>query len=176
MSCFFFGKSPLPSLRRLMAGQFVLYLFPALLMTFAKLLCGSWILVWGWAGIKNERRVEKKNITLQEEKGVEMTAAPGMEPTAARDESESLAVSTSHLERIEEEHWSINIWPALFLGLAMVARGEIGLLISQIGRVEAELLSEDSFLGEFIASDLNVVPDVYRFVPRTSSFVMRFEV
>lgn len=36
--------------------------------------------------------------------------------------------------------------PALFLGLALVARGEIGLLIAQIAHAEAGLLQVDAFL------------------------------
>lgn len=39
-----------------------------------------------------------------------------------------------------------HIPPALFLGFALVARGEIGLLISQLAHSEAGLLGSDAFL------------------------------
>lgn len=46
---------------------------------------------------------------------------------------------------------------AAFLGLAMVARGEVGLLIAQIGYTESGLLSEEGFLVVLWAILLNTV-------------------
>lgn len=47
--------------------------------------------------------------------------------------------------------------PALLLGMAMVARGEIGLLIIQLGLNETSLLSEEAFLVAIWAIVLNTI-------------------
>jgi hypothetical protein len=48
-------------------------------------------------------------------------------------------------------------YPAALLGLAMIARGEIGLLIIQIGRNETKYLSEDAFIIAIWAIVLNTI-------------------
>lgn len=47
--------------------------------------------------------------------------------------------------------------PATFLGMAMVARGEIGLLIIQLGLNETSFLSEEAFLVAIWAIVLNTI-------------------
>ena len=49
------------------------------------------------------------------------------------------------------------LFPAALLGLAMIARGEIGLLIIQIGRNETKYLSEDAFIIAIWAILLNTI-------------------
>jgi hypothetical protein len=122
-------------------------------MTFAKAVCGVWILLYAWGSRKNERRLARKEVVLKEEKGLEMTAAPGMEegeddhrddltrhPDRKAEagggsprEGSTREESRRKVDRVEEEEEVSSIWAALFLGLALAARGEIGLLISQIG-------------------------------------------
>jgi hypothetical protein len=50
-----------------------------------------------------------------------------------------------------------SIYPAALLGLAMIARGEIGLLIIQIGRNETQYLSEDAFIIAIWAIVFNTI-------------------
>lgn len=47
--------------------------------------------------------------------------------------------------------------PAALLGMAMVARGEIGLLIIQLGLSETSFLSEEAFLVSIWAIVLNTI-------------------
>lgn len=61
--------------------------------------------------------------------------------------------------------WRSDVAPAAFLGLALVARGEIGLLISQIAYTEAGLLSSDAFLVTTWAIVLCTVIGPVRYVP-----------
>lgn len=54
--------------------------------------------------------------------------------------------------------WKDRVPAVLFLGFAMVARGEIGLLISQIGRhTPTPLFNEDEFLIAIWAIMLNTI-------------------
>lgn len=50
-------------------------------------------------------------------------------------------------------HWA----PATLLGMAMVARGEIGLLIVQLGLNDTNFLSEEAFLVAIWAIVLNTI-------------------
>jgi len=50
-----------------------------------------------------------------------------------------------------------NLWPSVMLGSAMVARGEIGLLIVQIGFNKTSLLSRDAFVTGVWAILLNTI-------------------
>lgn len=57
----------------------------------------------------------------------------------------------------DKTFWSAT-WPsALFLGMAMVARGEIGLLIIQIGLNETPFLSQEAFITAAWAIVLNTI-------------------
>jgi hypothetical protein len=122
-------------------------------MTFAKAVCGVWIVVYAWGSQKNDGRLARKEVVLKEEKGLEMTAAPGMgegededgrgengtrrleQKGKAGKDGEARARPSTASGKAEEQEEASSIWAALFLGLALVARGEIGLLISQIGYV-----------------------------------------
>lgn len=55
--------------------------------------------------------------------------------------------------RLLTTHWA----PATLLGMAMVARGEIGLLINQLGLNDTSFLSEEAFLVAVWAIVLNTI-------------------
>lgn len=62
------------------------------------------------------------------------------------------ATSSSKRELLAS-HWA----PATLLGMAMVARGEIGLLIVQLGLNDTDFLSEEAFLVAIWAIVLNTI-------------------
>lgn len=61
--------------------------------------------------------------------------------------------SSPSKRRLVASHWA----PATLLGMAMVARGEIGLLIIQVGLNDTSFLSEEAFLVAVWGIVLNTV-------------------
>lgn len=72
--------------------------------------------------------------------------------------SEAQGLPVTEEEEKGEWTWKDRVPAVLFLGFAMVARGEIGLLISQIGRhTPTPLLDEDAFLIAIWAIVVNTI-------------------
>jgi hypothetical protein len=82
-------------------------------------------------------------------------SSPSHEPTALPHPTTSLSASpsSSRPSTTADRAWV----PAAFLGLAMCARGEIGLLIAQIGYTESQLLQTEGFLVAIWAILLNTL-------------------
>lgn len=81
-------------------------------------------------------------------------SSPSLEPTALPLPTTSVsATSPAPRSSAAQRAWV----PAAFLGLAMCARGEIGLLIAQIGYTESALLTEEGFLVAIWAILLNTL-------------------
>lgn len=110
-----------------------------LLMLVGKFLVGIWIPIWSMF----ESRKGKKQ-DGEEEK--EASAEAGM---ADADADGSGKNAESPLKG--------SLMPALLLGMAMVARGEIGLLIVQIGYNQTNYVSEAGFLTAIWAILLNTI-------------------
>lgn len=150
-------------------------------MILAKVICGVWILLWGYLEDVRATRTEQRVQVLIAERGIEMqdgvidaaeetptadssrSPSPGTSGTStptssdqetpaeppAEPEPETNSTAFSHHPVPATPHpqpRASHIPPALFLGLALVARGEIGLLISQLAYSEAGLLGNDAFL------------------------------
>ena len=99
-----------------------------LLMLIAKFLVGIWIPVWAY--------------TMKAEEDNTKSALP----TAEKE------VSQSRIGRMKG-----GIYPGLLLGMAMVARGEIGLLIVEIGYNNTPYVSQAGFLTAIWAIMLNTI-------------------
>ncbi|WVQ79773.1 hypothetical protein IAT38_001873 [Cryptococcus sp. DSM 104549] len=101
----------------------------SLLMFLGKAITGMWMF-WPWAG---RGQAEEKGAVKAEGGGVEGAGAVRW-------------------------GWKDRVPAAMFLGCAMVARGEIGLLIAQIGRhTSTPLLTDDEFLIAIWAIVLNTI-------------------
>ena len=159
----------------------------AVLMLVGKLLCGFWVLLWdhferrrsdkgrattnsasaatdaeffkSGAGVHRlgEPQPDERGYgTMREMSGPAVRprappSSPSLEPTALPHPTTS--VSAASPSSMAEHAWV----PAAFLGLAMCARGEIGLLIAQIGYTESRLLREEGFLVAIWAILLNTL-------------------
>ncbi|KAJ5643449.1 Cation/H+ exchanger [Penicillium longicatenatum] len=113
-----------------------------LLMAFAKCVVGIWIPVWQLS----TRRRSHKN-------------APEMEKSQAQPESEetSKARDEGRGENTNGHRWNRALLAAVLLGSAMVARGEIGLLIIEIGHNETPYVSDEGFYTGVWAILLNTI-------------------
>lgn len=111
-----------------------------LLMLFCKFIVGSWISIW--SAIRHDPKEAKESSPQgsSEENGrpLEKTLSSPYSP------SRSAAVKSS-------------LSPALLLGMAMVARGEIGLLIVEIGYNNTSYVSSDGFITAIWAILLNTI-------------------
>ncbi|CAI7671656.1 unnamed protein product [Penicillium bialowiezense] len=104
-----------------------------LLMAFAKCVVGIWIPIWQLA---MKRRSQSKH-------------------SDPRPKSEKKA---SHSEQVEhKKQWKRAWLAAALLGSAMVARGEIGLLIIEIGHNETPYVSDDGLITGVWAILLNTI-------------------
>lgn len=116
-----------------------------LLMVVAKAVVGIWVPLWDWLtpGGNNPKRKRK-------------------EEQLARAQSSSPTRSDNDLQRFNTEErrlydWRTIVPSSLLLGAAMVARGEIGLLIVQIGFNDTTYVSEDGFVTAVWAILLNTI-------------------
>ncbi|KXG49323.1 Cation/H+ exchanger [Penicillium griseofulvum] len=112
-----------------------------LLMAFAKCIVGIWIPIWQVAGVSKSK---KESHEKQKEK------------RQPKNESNS----TSDEERGSQEkgnRWNRAWLAAALLGSAMVARGEIGLLIIEIGHNETPYVSDEGFFTGVWAILLNTI-------------------
>ena len=111
-----------------------------LLMLFCKFIVGSWISIW--SAIRHDPKEAKESSPQgsSEENGrpLEKSLSSPYSP------SRSAAVKSS-------------LSPALLLGMAMVARGEIGLLIVEIGYNNTSYVSSDGFITAIWAILLNTI-------------------
>jgi hypothetical protein len=68
------------------------------------------------------------------------------------------------------ECFTSTFWPAMLLGSAMVARGEIGLLVVQIGLNNTPYLSKEAFITAVWAIVLNTI-----FGPVTVGLIIKYK-
>ncbi|SMY21069.1 unnamed protein product [Zymoseptoria tritici ST99CH_1A5] len=122
-----------------------------LLMLVAKALVGVWILIWTAAkpSTAGEGSPGKGNgkgrSTSDEEEG------KGMGGRSSRDDTE-ISAESGHSSGLKAA-----VSPAILLGMAMVARGEIGLLIVEIGYNNTDYVSNDGFVTAVWAILLNTI-------------------
>lgn len=111
-----------------------------LLMLVGKFIVGIWVPIWSMMHCKPQKASQEQQqrslpgFSLAEEKSVHLPYPP----------SRTAALQAS-------------ISPALLLGMAMVARGEIGLLIIEIGYNNTDYVSSDGFLTAMWAILLNTI-------------------
>lgn len=117
-----------------------------LLMLLAKFLVGIWIIVWAFA--KPSRKAAEKRLSSSD--GGESNGRKTHSP-----EEQEGTVSGAKHERISRIKASVP--PAILLGMAMVARGEIGLLIVEIGYNNTDYVSQDGFVTAVWAILLNTI-------------------
>ena len=98
----------------------------SLLMILAKAVVGFWLLVWpdrnsglGWCGIKKSAR-PKVTRTSHKPKSPRATPNPGVDKNLESNSVPALSMSRAH--------------SATLIGFAMVARGEIALIVAQLAR------------------------------------------
>ncbi|KAI2962067.1 hypothetical protein CBS147352_9737 [Aspergillus niger] len=108
-----------------------------LLMVFGKLIVGVWLPLWTWCPFNSLFRRIKVCSPRKSSAGGEVHTTQGSE---------------------EKRRKPGTIWlSAMLLGSAMVARGEIGLLIVEIGYNETAYVSEDGFITAVWAILLNTI-------------------
>lgn len=112
-----------------------------LLMLIAKFIVGIWIPIWAVAQHDPKKAKEAHN---------QQQSLSGMGHTLEKTPSSSHSPSRGAAMRS-------SVSPALLLGMAMVARGEIGLLIIEIGYNNTSYISEDGFLTAIWAILLNTI-------------------
>ncbi|KAJ5334898.1 hypothetical protein N7452_007301 [Penicillium brevicompactum] len=106
-----------------------------LLMAFAKCVVGIWVPIWQ-IGMKGKSQSTDSQV---------------------RDKGEKKR-KRSHSEQVEhKQQWKRAWLAAALLGSAMVARGEIGLLIIEIGHNETPYVSDDGFITGVWAILLNTI-------------------
>ncbi|KAL4800379.1 Cation/H+ exchanger [Aspergillus venezuelensis] len=119
----------------------------SLLMVFAKFVVGIWIPLWGLSprigGSKGQQKSSSR--TKREEGSRNTIASPDIEQDIQGTNAEN---------RTDKKATYLS---ALLLGAAMVARGEIGLLIIEIGYNETSYVSEDGFITGVWAILLNTI-------------------
>ncbi|KAL2782632.1 Sodium/hydrogen exchanger family-domain-containing protein [Aspergillus keveii] len=133
-----------------------------LLMVFAKFIVGIWVIIWqalfNSKGRKQLSRGQKKTKRKQPQDEESHTHEA---PTNSRDNDVS-QTGTSEKQppsQLKLSHKSTRtVWlSGLLLGSAMVARGEIGLLIIEIGYNETSYVTEDGFITGVWAILLNTI-------------------
>ncbi|KAL3447248.1 Sodium/hydrogen exchanger family-domain-containing protein [Aspergillus insuetus] len=130
-----------------------------LLMVFAKFIVGIWIPIWQ---VLFPSKFKDQN---QASSGNKKTKQPQDEESNNRESTTN--TNTPRSETSEKQHTqtpkpssklsSITWLSALLLGSAMVARGEIGLLIIEIGYNETSYVTEDGFITGVWAILLNTI-------------------
>jgi hypothetical protein len=111
-----------------------------LLMLFCKAIVGLWIPIW--SVLKNDPSQAPEN----------------QQQDAAAENGQNLEkTSSSPYSPTRKEAIKTSISPAILLGMAMVARGEIGLLIVEIGYNNTPYVSSDGFITAIWAILLNTI-------------------
>lgn len=111
-----------------------------LLMLVGKALVGVWIPIWGAAKHDSQKAQEAQNQESAAENGNTLEKVPSSPYSPTRKAAVQSAVS-----------------PMLLLGMAMVARGEIGLLIVEIGYNNTPYVSAEGFITAIWAILLNTI-------------------
>ncbi|KAH4108083.1 hypothetical protein HBH69_057080 [Parastagonospora nodorum] len=111
-----------------------------LLMLFAKFIVGAWIPIWS----NVEHDPQKADQVAQEERNAENGQALRKTTSSPYSPTRSAALKSS-------------LSPGLLLGMAMVARGEIGLLIVEIGYNNTSYVSSEGFITAIWAILLNTI-------------------
>lgn len=119
-----------------------------LLMLVAKFLVGVWIIIWAYAKPSNVGGGSEEDMNVKPTGDEE-------EGSAIRSQSSRDTVYAARNKRSSRIKASIP--PAILLGMAMVARGEIGLLIVEIGYNNTDYVSEDGFVTAVWAILLNTI-------------------
>lgn len=111
-----------------------------LLMLFCKSVVGSWLPIWSVIqhGQKKAKESSQKESCEENGRSLERTSSSPYSP------SRSTAIKSS-------------ISPALVLGIAMVARGETGLLTVEIGYNNTSYVPSDGFITAIWAILLNTI-------------------
>ncbi|KGO64367.1 Cation/H+ exchanger [Penicillium italicum] len=113
-----------------------------LLMTFAKYIVGIWVPIWQLAlGSKSHKEESHEERKTQRQ--------PKIEDNNPSDEEQS--------DQEKGKMWKRAWLAATLLGSAMVARGEIGLLIIEIGHNETPYVSDEGFYTGVWAILLNTI-------------------
>ncbi|TKA30643.1 hypothetical protein B0A50_02363 [Salinomyces thailandicus] len=112
-----------------------------LLMLVSKFAVGIWIPIW--AAVKRPRKPEEE-IALDEAAEVSQQALRRVQSKTPGADTPKQAARSA-------------LWPGLLLGSAMVARGEIGLLIVEIGYNNTPYVSQAGFLTAIWAILLNTI-------------------
>lgn len=131
-----------------------------LLMAFAKFVVGIWIPLWGGIAdrIAKKKTPPSQDHHAQRSKETNEEAETGL-PSSDPDQPDQLDQHDHQgQEQGQEQHQQHTIWlSALLLGSAMVARGEIGLLIIEIGYNSTPYVSEEGFITGVWAILLNTI-------------------
>ncbi|CAG7978656.1 unnamed protein product [Penicillium salamii] len=113
-----------------------------LLMTFAKCIVGMWVPMWQLVlGVKSHKEEPHEEQKTQ--------GQPKIEDNNPSDEEQS--------DQEKRKTWKRAWLAATLLGSAMVARGEIGLLIIEIGHNETPYVSDEGFYTGVWAILLNTI-------------------
>ncbi|KAL4969630.1 cation:proton antiporter [Aspergillus stella-maris] len=117
----------------------------SLLMVFAKFVVGIWIPLWGiFPRIGGRKKAQKPQETRNEKRSRSNHLHTTDEENPSTDQSNTTDKKATYLS-------------AFLLGAAMVARGEIGLLIIEIGYNQTSYVSEDGFITGVWAILLNTI-------------------
>ncbi|KAJ5493703.1 Cation/H+ exchanger [Penicillium fimorum] len=112
-----------------------------LLMAFSKCVVGIWVPIWQLAGNKSHK---KQSHEQQKRRG-----EPKNENNSTSDDEQSM--------QKKRTRWNRAWLAAALLGSAMVARGEIGLLIIEVGHNETPYVSDEGFITGVWAILLNTI-------------------
>ncbi|KAF4760079.1 hypothetical protein N7455_003534 [Penicillium solitum] len=113
-----------------------------LLMAFAKCIVGIWIPIWQL--VRGSKSYKKESDEARKRQGI-----PKDENNTTSDEEQS--------DQENGKKWKRAWLAATLLGSAMVARGEIGLLIIEIGHNETPYVSDEGFITGVWAILLNTI-------------------
>ncbi|KAL4943047.1 hypothetical protein BDV06DRAFT_190889 [Aspergillus oleicola] len=117
----------------------------SLLMVFAKFVVGVWVPLWGcWPSLRKQQ--QKKSRSKEGGRGL---------PSDTVNDEESYHAPNSGNNHFNSQ--TATYLSALLLGAAMVARGEIGLLIIEIGYNQTSYVSEEGFITGVWAILLNTI-------------------
>ncbi|KAJ5158080.1 Cation/H+ exchanger [Penicillium coprophilum] len=112
-----------------------------LLMAFSKCIVGIWIPIWQLARLHKSHKNESSD----------------QHKTRGEPKSENDSTSDDESTQRKGDRWKRAWLAAALLGSAMVARGEIGLLIIEIGHNETPYVSEEGFITGVWAILLNTI-------------------
>ncbi|KAL3464604.1 Na+/H+ exchanger family protein [Aspergillus heterothallicus] len=130
-----------------------------LLMVVAKFIVGIWVPLWQVLfGSNRQKRKSDSQKGTQHKPPQDEEAHTHEAATNIRDDNVSLTNSEKQPSSGPSHNSTRTVWlSGLLLGSAMVARGEIGLLIIEIGYNETSYVTEDGFITGVWAILLNTI-------------------